>query len=122
MDMDVHPLRNDADYRAALASASALVDLDPAPGTPDGDRLDVLSALIEHYEARHFPLDRPTPIEAIRFRMEQAGLGVTDMRPYIGPPNRVYEILNGKRPLSLAMIRRLSVGLQIPAATLIGDA
>lgn len=120
--MDIHPLRTDADYLAALASASALVDLDPAPGTPEGDRLDVLSVLIEHYEARHFPLERPTPIEAIRFRMEQAGLGVADMRPYIGPPNRVYEILNGKRPLSLAMIRRLSAGLQIPAATLIGNA
>jgi HTH-type transcriptional regulator / antitoxin HigA len=120
--MDIHPLHTDADYQAALARIAPLVEQDPPRGTPEGDYLDVLSALIEHYEARHFPLERPTPVEAIRFRMEQAGLSVADMRPYIGPPNRVYEVLNGKRPLSISMIRRLHEGLQIPASALIGAA
>lgn len=120
--MDIHPIRTKQDYAAALKAASTLVDADPAPGTEAGDTLDVLSILIERYEADHFPLKAPSPIEAIKFRMEQAGLSVGDMKPYIGNSNRVYEVLNGRRELSLAMIRRLHDGLHIPADVLIGSA
>jgi HTH-type transcriptional regulator/antitoxin HigA len=120
--MDIHPIRTEADYKAALKVVSALVDADPAPGTLEGDQLDILSILIERYEAEHFPLNAPSPIEAIKFRMEQAGLTVSDMQPYIGNSNRVYEVLNGRRALSLTMIRRLHAGLHIPADVLIGAA
>ncbi|MDC6177903.1 transcriptional regulator [Ralstonia solanacearum] len=117
--MDIRPLHTEKDYNEALAIVLALVDADPAAGTPDGDRLEILSTLIEHYEARYFPLAHPTAIEAIRFRMEQGDLTVQDMQPYIGKTNRVYEVLNGKRGLSLEMIRRLHAGLHIPAEVLI---
>jgi HTH-type transcriptional regulator/antitoxin HigA len=120
MDMEIRPLHTEEDYNAALAIVSELVDADPAPDTPDGDRLDILSILVERYENEHFPIERPEPVEAIKFRMEQAGLTVTDMKPYIGNTNRVYEILGGRRQLSLEMIRRLHSGLKIPAEVLIG--
>ncbi|MEW6339345.1 MAG: transcriptional regulator [Pseudomonadota bacterium] len=120
--MDIRPLHTEDDYKAALAAVSELVDADPASGTPDGDRLDILSILVERYEAENFPLQSPDPVEAIKFRMEQAGLSVPDMQPYIGNANRVYEVLNGKRALSLTMIRRLHAGLRIPADVLIGVA
>jgi len=118
--MDIRPLHTEEDYKAALAAVSELVDVDPAPGTSEGDRLEILSMLVERYEDEHFPLQSPDPIEAIKFRMEQAGLSVPDMQPYIGNANRVYEVLNGKRALSLTMIRRLHAGLHIPAEVLIG--
>lgn len=117
--MEIRPLHDEDDYKVALARVSELVDLDPEPDTPDGDELEVLSILVERYEADHFPMELPDPIEAIRFRMDQSGLTIADMRPYIGPPNRVYEVLNGTRPLSLGMIRRLHEGLDIPAEVLI---
>ncbi|MGR0115580.1 helix-turn-helix domain-containing protein [Ralstonia pseudosolanacearum] len=117
--MDIRPLHTEKDYNEAPAIVSALVDADPAPGTPDGDRLEILSTLIERYEATHFPLKHPAAIEAIRFRMEQGGLTAQDMQPYIGKTNRVYEVLNGKRGLSLEMIRRLHAGLHIRAEVLI---
>lgn len=79
-----------------------------------------MAILIERYEAEHFPLASPNPIDAIKFRMEQAGLSVPDMQPYIGNTNRVYEVLAGRRSLSLAMIRKLHEGLHIPADALIG--
>jgi HTH-type transcriptional regulator / antitoxin HigA len=120
MGMDIRPLRTEEDYKAALAAVSALVDADPAAGTPEGDRLEILSLLVERYEDEHFPLERPDPVEAIKFRMEQQGLKASDMQPYIGNTNRVYEVLNGKRALSLSMIRRLHAGLHIPAEVLIG--
>jgi HTH-type transcriptional regulator/antitoxin HigA len=122
MKMDIRPLHTEDDYKAALAAVSELVDADPASGTPDGDRLDILSILVERYEAENFPLQSPDPVEAIKFRMEQAGLSVPDMQPYIGNANRVYEVLNGKRALSLTMIRPLHAGLRIPADVLIGVA
>lgn len=118
--MDIRPLHTSEDYNAALAAVSQFVDADPAPDTPDGDRLEILSMLVEHYENEHFPMELPDPVEAIKFRMEQAGLTVGDMKPYIGSANRVYEILSGSRPLSLQMIRRLHSGLNIPADVLIG--
>ncbi|WP_175837046.1 helix-turn-helix domain-containing protein [Burkholderia anthina] len=118
--MDIHPIRTEADYNAALKAVSALVDLDPAPGTPEGDELEIMAILIERYEAEHFQLASPNPIDAIKFRMEQAGLSVPDMQPYIGNTNRVYEVLAGRRSLSLTMIRKLHEGLDIPADVLIG--
>ena len=118
--MFVQPIRSDADYRAALANVSALMDLDPDLGTPEGDQLDVLVTLVQAYESKHYPIEAPSPVEAIKFRMDQAGLTVADMVPYIGPRHRVYEVLNGKRPLTMPMIRRL-LTLGIPAASLIGE-
>lgn len=119
--MRIQPIRTRADYRAALKQVSALVALDPAPDTPQGERLDVLATLVQAYEARHHPIDSPDPVAAIQFRMEQEGLTVKDLEPLIGKSNRVYEVLNRKRPLTLAMIRRLHRGLGIPAEALIAE-
>ena len=118
--MNIRPIHNDDDYRAALRELSAYFDNEPEPGSDDGDRFEVLATLVEAYEARHFPIDAPEPIEAIRFRMEQGGLTVKDLAPFIGRPNRVYEVLNGKRALTLDMIRKLHRNLDIPAESLIG--
>lgn len=117
--MEIKAIRTEADYLAALREVSALIDLDPASDSPEGERLEVLGTLVQAYEAKHYPIDPPDPIEAIKFRMDQSGLSVKDLVPYIGPPNRVYEVLSYKRPLSLNMIRRLSEGLHIPAEVLI---
>ena len=97
-----------------------LVDDEPEPGSADGDRFEILTTLVEAYEAKHFPIDAPDPIEAIRFRMDQGGLTVKDLVPSIGQPNRVYEVLNRKRGLTLEMIRNLHRNLGIPAESLIG--
>jgi len=117
--MDIRPIRTDADYRAAMREIAAFFDHEPKPGTPDGDRFDILLTLAEAYETRHFPVDLPDPVEAIKFRMEQGDLTPKDLEPMIGRMNRVYEILNRKRPLTLAMIRKLHTGLGIPAESLI---
>ena len=117
--MDIRPIRTDADCKAALKEISALMDADPDPGTPEGDRLDILATLVQAYEARHMPISAPDPVEAIKFRMDQSGLSVKDLEPIIGKSNRVYEVLNRKRPLTLAMIRRLHQHLGIPANVLI---
>ena len=117
--MEIKAIRTEADYIAALREVSALIDLDPASDSPEGERLEILGTLVQAYEAKHYPIDPPDPIEAIKFRMDQSGLSVKDLVPYIGPPNRVYEVLSYKRPLSLNMIRRLSEGLHIPAEVLI---
>jgi HTH-type transcriptional regulator / antitoxin HigA len=119
--MNITPIRTDQDYRAALREVSRLVELDPEPGTEEGDRLDVLATLVEAYEAKRFPVDAPDPVEAIKFRMEQAGLSPKDLVPSIGKPNRVYEVLTGKRQLTLPMIRKLRRNLGIPAESLLGD-
>ena len=115
--MEIKPIRNAADHAAALQAIDGLMSA--GPGTPEGDRLDVLATLVEAYEARHFPVELPSPIDAIKFRMEQQGLTPKDLQPMIGRSNRVYEILNGTRPLTLAMIWRLHEGLGIPAECLI---
>lgn len=117
--MDIKPIHSRADHKAALKLVSKLVDLDPAPGTPEGDMLEVMSTLIAAYEAKHFPIAPADPIEAIKFRMDQQGLTVADLEPMIGKRNRVYEVLARSRPLTLAMIRRLHDGLGIPAESLI---
>ncbi|MBR4877514.1 MAG: transcriptional regulator [Rhodocyclaceae bacterium] len=119
--MDIRPIHTEADYKAALQEISALMESDPAPDTPQGDRLDILATLVQAYEAKHFPISAPDPVEAIKFRMEQSGLSVKDLEPMIGKSNRVYEVLNRKRPLTLAMIRRLHKSLGIPAEVLIAE-
>lgn len=119
--MDIRPIHTQADYKATLKDIAVLMESDPAAGTPDGDRLDVLVTLVQAYEARQYPIDAPDPVEAIKFRMEQSGLSVKDLEPLIGKSNRVYEVLNRKRPLTLAMIRRLHSGLGIPAEVLIAE-
>ncbi|NHC62455.1 helix-turn-helix domain-containing protein [Paenalcaligenes suwonensis] len=117
--MHIRPIRTEADYKATLKEISLLMESDPDLDTPDGDRLDVLSTLVQVYEAKHYPIDLPDPIEAIKFRMEQAGLTAKDLEPMIGQRNRVYEVLNRKRSLTLPMIRRLHKDLGIPAENLI---
>lgn len=117
MTADLKPIRNEADYDAALEEVGRLWGA--KSGTPDGDRLDVLATLIDAYEAKHYPIDPPDPVEAIRFRMEQQGLTRKDLEPMIGPRNRVADVLNRKRGLSIDMIRQLHDGLGISAEVLI---
>jgi len=121
--MQLKPIRTDADYRAALKQAERLFDLpqEPDPDSDEGAYFDALLTLIEAYERKHWPVDLPDPVAAIQFRMEQGGMTAGDLTPYIGARNRVYEVLSRKRPLTLAMIRRLSTGLGIPAQVLIGQ-
>lgn len=115
--MNIKPIRTRADYRAALKAVESLMDA--RASSPEGDRLDVLVTLIEAYEHKHFPMDLPDAVEAIKFRMEQQGLTVKDLEPLIGRSNRVYEVLNRKRGLTLAMIQKLHLGLGIPAESLL---
>ncbi|MEZ4646017.1 MAG: transcriptional regulator [Chloroflexota bacterium] len=115
--MDIYPIRNEQDYEMALAEIDRLWEA--APGTPEGDKLDVLVTLVEVYEAKHFPILPPDPIEAILHYMESQGLSRADLEPYIGSRARVSEVLNRKRPLSLNMIRNLQRGLGISAEVLI---
>lgn len=118
--MDIKPIRNKRDHEAALGEIERLMTA--RRNTPEGDRLDILVTLVEAYEAKHFPLDLPDPVEAIKFVMEQRNLAVKDLVPYIGQPNRVYEVLNHKRPLTMAMAWKLHKGLGIPAESLIKQA
>ena len=97
MTMEIRPIRTEQDYRTALTEISQLIDKDPASGTPDGDRLDILGTLVEAYEARHYPIAPPDPIDALRLLMESRGMTVKDLVPYIGQTNRIYEILNRSR-------------------------
>ena len=115
--MDIRPIRTKANYREALKEVESLMGA--RANTADGERLDVLVTLIEAYERKHFPLELPDPVEAIKFQMEQRGLTAKDLEPMIGRLNRVYEILNRKRPLTLKMIWKLHRGLGIPAESLI---
>jgi HTH-type transcriptional regulator/antitoxin HigA len=116
-EMNIRPIRTDADYRAALKEIDNLMM--SAPDTPEGEKLDVLVTLVEAYEAKHYPLDFPDPVEAIKFEMEQKGLTIMDLEPMIGKRNRVYEVLNHKRSLTLKMIWKLNQNLGIPAESLI---
>jgi len=113
----IRPIKTEADYDAALARAAALMDAEER--TAEADELDVLATLIEAYEDKHYPMDPPDPIEAIKFRMEQQGLTRKDLEPMIGTRTRVAEVLNGKRNLSIGMIRRLHAKLGIAAEVLI---
>ena len=120
--MEVKAIRTDTNYRDALRKVSALIDLDPDRESPEGERLEVIGTLVQAYEAEHYPIGPPDPIEAIRFRMDQSRMGVKELVPFIGPLNRVYEVLARKRPLTLRMIRRIHKGMGIPAEVLIGQA
>jgi HTH-type transcriptional regulator / antitoxin HigA len=115
--VDIHPIKTETDYQTALAEIERLFDA--APNTPAGDRLDVLATLVEAYEAQHYSIPAPDPIDAITYHMESRGLSRRDLEPYLGSRARVAEVLNRKRSLSLDMIRRLSTGLGIAAEILI---
>ena len=115
--MDIKPIKTEADYEAALREVEHLFD--SFPNTPEGDRLEVLTTLIEAYEEEHHEIPAPDPIEAILYYMESRGLSRCDLEPYIGSRARVSEVLNRKRPLTIYMIRRLHDDLGIPAETLI---
>lgn len=115
--MDIRPISTRADYEEALTELRRLMK---APtGTPDSDKLEVLGVLVEAYEKEAFPLDAPDPIEAITFRMEQQGLTRKDLLPVFGTTARVSEVLGGKRPLTLEMIRKLHELFDIPLESLI---
>ena len=118
--MEFKPIRTEAEYESALHTVSPYFNHEPELGTPEADHFEMLLILIEAYEAKHHAITPPNPIEAIKFRMEQAGLTPKDLEPMIGRSNRVYEILAGRRPLTLSMIRKLHAGLGIPAESLIG--
>ena len=115
--MNIKPIHTEADYLATLRENETLMSA--TAGSPEGDRLDVLVTLVEAYERAHFPMDLPDPIEAIKFVMDQRGLSPKDLEPAIGRLNRVYEVLNRTRPLSLTMIRKLHAMFGIPAESLI---
>ena len=115
--MEIRPIRSEADYQWALGEASKLWRADP--GTSDGDYDEILSTLIEAYEAAHHPIPAPDPIAAIEFMMEQKGFSRRDLEPAIGSRGRVSEVLNRKRPLTLPMVRSLSALLQIPTDVLV---
>jgi len=115
--MEIKPIREERDHDAALREIDRLWGA--KTGTAKGDSLEVLLALVEGYERDHYPIDPPDPIDAIRFRLEQAGLDRRALTGVIGSRTRVYEVLRGDRPLTLAMIRRLHERLGIPAEVLI---
>jgi HTH-type transcriptional regulator / antitoxin HigA len=117
MRAEVKPIRSNADHEAALKEIERLWGA--KSGSREGDRLDVLATLIDAYEGKHFPMDPPDPIEAIKFRMEQQNLTRRDLEAIIGSRTRIAEILNRKRGLSIGMIRRLHEHLGISADVLI---
>lgn len=117
--MNIKPIRSEKDLAEAFSRMDQLWGA--AANTPEGDELEVLALLIGKYEDEHYPMPPSDPIEAIKFRMEQQGLTQKDLEPFIGSSGRVSEVLNRKRKLSLAMIRRLHEGLRIPYECLLGD-
>jgi len=117
--MDIKPIRNEADYEASLKEIEALMD--SQPGTPEGDHMEVLATLVEAYEERHFPIPEPDdPVQVLEYYMESRGLSRTDLIAFLGSKERVSEVLNRKRGLSLEMIRRLHEGLGIPSDLIMG--
>ena len=117
--MKIKVIKTESEYAAALARVEKLMDA--KPGTSSGDELEILSLLIHDYEERVFPIAKPDPVAAIRFRMTQQGLTNNDLVPFLGSRSRVSEILSGRRSLSLKMIRALVGGLRIPADVLLGE-
>lgn len=115
--MNIKPIRTEVDYQAALSEIERLFDA--APGTPAGDQLEVWAMLVEQYEAQHYPIPFPDPVEAIKYYLESRGLTRRDLEPYIGSRARVAEVINRQRPLTLSMIRRIHIGLGIDADLLI---
>jgi len=118
--MKIKPIRNDDDLHGALRCLESVFQAEE--GTPEADDMEILVTLIEAYENKHHPVGPADPVEAIKFRMEQQGLTPRDLEEYIGPSGRVSEVLNGKRRLSLRMIKRLHDGLSIPYESLLARA
>ncbi|TVQ65883.1 MAG: helix-turn-helix domain-containing protein [Balneolaceae bacterium] len=115
--MNINPIHSQADYNNALNRIEEIFDA--KPGTIEGDELEILGILVDEFEKRHFPIDAPDPIEAVKFRMEQLGLSQSDLAGLIGSKSRASEILSGKRTLSLRLIRLLNRKLSIPAEVLL---
>ena len=115
--MNIYPIHTEADYNTALNRIDEIFDA--KPGTPEGDELEILGILVDEYEKRHFPIDAPDPVEAVKFRMEQLGLTQSDLARLVGSKSRASEILSGKRSMSLRVIRVLNRKLNIPAEILI---
>ena len=114
--MNIKPIRNEEDLALAFKRLEAIFQADE--GTEEADEMEVLVTLVEAYENKHYPINAPDPIDAIKFRMEQQGLTPRDLEVYIGSSGRVSEVLNRKRSLSLRMIKRLHDGLRIPYESL----
>jgi HTH-type transcriptional regulator/antitoxin HigA len=117
--MQIKPIKTVEDNKAALARIEQLWDAEP--NTPEGDELEVLATLVSAFEEEHYPIEAPDPIEAIKFRMEQQGLEDKDLVPFLGQRSRVTEVMNRKRGLSIAMIRKLNIGLKIPVDCLMQE-
>ena len=115
--MNIKPIKTEKDYQNALNRLEKVFDAEP--GTPKGDELEILALLIEKYEEKHYPIEAPDPIEAIKFRMEQMGYKQKDLEKVIGYKGRVSEVLNGKRKLNLEMVRKLHTMLHIPLEALV---
>ena len=115
--MNIKPIKTKKNYQDTLKEIERLFDA--KPNTADGDRLEILSALVEAYEEQHFPIDYSDPVDALNYWIESRGLERKDLEPYIGSRGRISEVLNRKRSLSLAMIRALNEHLHIPAEVLI---
>ena len=115
--MQIRPIKTKADHRAALKEIERLMEAQP--GTPAGDRLEVLTTLVERYESQHEPIDPPDPVDALLYYMESRGLTRRDLEPYLGSRARVAEVLNRRRSLTIEMIRKLNEGLGISAEVLI---
>ena len=119
--MDLFPIRNDCDHRRALDRFSSLADPEPEPGSAQEATLEALAILIDAYERKRYPLEQPDPIDYLKFEMDRRDLSVSDLVPFIGRRNRVYEVLSGKRRLSIPMIRRLHRSLGIPLEVLLAE-
>ena len=117
--MHIQPIKTEADYQNALLRVDKLMDA--APGSVEEDELDALATLVEAYEEKHFPIPDAHPLEAIRFVMEQNGMTEKDLTPFIGPSNRVSDVMFKRAPLTIQMIRKLHSGLNIPAEVLIRE-
>jgi HTH-type transcriptional regulator / antitoxin HigA len=117
--MQIKPLKTELDYQETLRRAEEIFEAEP--GTPEGDELEILGILLDHYEQTHSPIDFPDPVEAIKFRMEQMGMHQRDLTRLIGSKSRASEILNRKRPLSISQIRTLHDTLSIPAEVLLRE-
>jgi HTH-type transcriptional regulator/antitoxin HigA len=115
--MQIRPIKTRADHRAALKEIERLMEA--KPGTPAGDRLEVLATLVEHYESQHEPIEPPDPVDALLYHMESRGLKRRDLEPFLGSRARVAEVLNRRRSLTIEMIRKLHAGLGISAEVLI---
>ncbi len=117
--MDIKPIKTEEDYKIALTRVEELWGVDE--NTPEGEEFEVLFTLVEAYEEKHYPIPPPHPIEAIKFRLDQMGIKKSELNKYLGSRSCVSDILNGKRKLSINIIRKLHKKLKIPAETLIAE-